>query len=249
MTGPQEQTAPVYEIRSLEKRYPGFYLAVPHLDLAGGEIFCLLGPSGAGKTTLLRMLNFLEAPSAGEIRYHDVRYNHQGAVPPREVMREITAVFQRPALLNTTVLRNIVYPLRIRHQPVPPDHLATLTRELGLEKLLRQPCRTLSGGEAQRVALARALIFRPRVLLLDEPTANLDPRNIQILETMVREYVRREKPVVVWITHNHFQAKRVADRVCLLEDGKIIEINTRQGFFENPAEQKTRDYLAGDLFY
>lgn len=249
MTGRNRPAGPAYEIRNLEKRYPGFRLAIPHLELTGGEIFCLLGPSGAGKTTLLRMLNFLEAPSQGEIRYRDIRHLPDSPAPPRAIMREITTVFQRPALLNTTVIRNIVYPLRLRGLPVPQDHLDSITRSLGLEKLLRQQCRTLSGGEAQRVALARALIFRPQVLLLDEPTANLDPRNIQILESMVREYVRQENPVVVWITHNHFQAKRVAGRVCLLEDGNVVEINTRQGFFEDPAQQKTRDYLAGDLFY
>ncbi len=238
-----------YRLIHLTKQYDPFKLDIPHIDLYAGQIFCLLGPSGAGKTTLLRLLNFLEPPTSGEIHYEGRMYGPDGNVPDITRMRSITTVFQRPALLNDTVYRNIVYPLKLRGQPVDPEHLDAIVEPLGLTDLLGQRCKTLSGGEAQRVALARALIFKPRVLLLDEPTANLDPRNIQILESMVRDYARRQKPTVVWITHNHFQAKRVGDRICLLEDGNIVEVNSREGFFEQPAQQKTRDFLDGNLFY
>ncbi|MGI5876208.1 MAG: ATP-binding cassette domain-containing protein, partial [Dethiobacteria bacterium] len=108
---------------------------------------------------------------------------------------------------------------------------------------------TLSGGEAQRVAMARALVFKPQVLLLDEPTANLDPNNIRIIEQMVTKYALEEKPTIVWITHNHFQAKRVGDRICLLEDGQIVEISSKNIFFNNPQQQRTKEFLSGEIFY
>jgi tungstate transport system ATP-binding protein len=86
-------------------------------------------------------------------------------------------------------------------------------------------------------------------LLLDEPTANLDPHNIKIIEAMVTDYGRKHKPVIVWITHNHFQAKRVGSRICFLEEGRIVEVNDKNTFFNKPVEERTREFLAGNLFF
>ncbi|MGI6038292.1 MAG: ABC transporter ATP-binding protein [Limnochordia bacterium] len=239
-----------YDIKNLVKRYPQFELSIPELTLVGGEVFSILGPSGAGKTTLLRLLNFLEQPDAGEVSFDGQTYRAGAYQPPLEVMREITTVFQRPALLSTTVWQNIIYPLKIRGLDIPHDEIESLMEQLGIAHLGHQSCTTLSGGEAQRVALARALVFKPKVLLLDEPTANLDPQNIKIIEEMVVKYVRQDhKPVVAWITHNHFQAKRVGDRICLIEDGQIVEVSPKEVFFEDPRAQRTKDFLAGNMFY
>jgi len=238
-----------YQLRRLLKKYPGFQLRIDDLSLYKGEIFCLLGPSGAGKTTLLRLLNFLEEPDQGEIVFEGRSYSSGSNTYPLEVMRKITTVFQRPALLKDSVWNNIIYPLKIRGQRARKEEIMPLVEELGISYLLRQRSATLSGGEAQRVAMARALVFKPRVLLLDEPTANLDPGNIKIIEHMVRKYAAEESPTVVWITHNHFQAKRVGDRVCLLEDGRIIEVSSKDTFFNNPVQQKTREFLSGEMFY
>lgn len=243
---------PSIYIKSLKKRYPGFELAIEELSFLKGEIFCILGPSGAGKTTLLRLLNFLEEPDEGEISLFDERYIFDGGSSNREPslvrMRGVTTVFQRPALLKDNVWNNIVYPLKIRKQKIDREYIMSLTEELGLTPLLKQKSATLSGGEAQRVALARSLVFKPGVLLLDEPTANLDPANIKIIEHMVSKYAREEKPTVVWITHNHFQAKRVGDKICLMDNGNIIEVNDKDAFFSNPRERKTREFLSGDMF-
>lgn len=243
--GGQERS---FYIRGLEKRYPGFELNIEKLTLYRGEIFCLLGPSGAGKTTLLRLLNFLEEPSRGEVFFRGYRFTPENYSPPLEVMRSITTVFQRPALLKEPVWNNIIYPLKIRRQSVNREEIMEVAEELGISNLLRQKCHTLSGGEAQRVALARALVFKPEVLLLDEPTANLDPTNIKIIEQMVTKYAAREKPTVVWITHNHFQAKRVGDRICLMDQGSIVEVNKNRNFFENPDSPKTWQFLNGEMF-
>ncbi len=238
-----------YYIRNLLKKYPGFELEIKDLSLFKGEIFCMLGPSGAGKTTLLRLLNFLEKAEEGEIIFEGRNFSYHSNTYPLEVMRKITTVFQRPALLKDSVWKNIIYPLKIRNQRVDKAEIMPLVEELGISHLLRQSSRTLSGGEAQRVAMARALVFKPRVLLLDEPTANLDPTNIKIIEQMVTKYAAEERPTVVWITHNHFQAKRVGDRTCLIDGGLIVEVSEKDTFFNNPEQQKTKAFLSGEMFF
>ncbi len=236
-------------IAGMTKIYPGFTLTIQDMSLYRGEIFCIIGPSGAGKTTLLRLLNFLEEPDSGELVMEGIKYTPGNFSPPLRTMRKITTVFQRPALLKDSVWNNIMYPLKIRKEKVNKDHVYAIVDELGIRSLLQQNTGTLSGGEAQRVALARALVFKPEILLLDEPTANLDPGNIEIIERMVAKYTEEEQPGVVWITHNHFQAKRVGHRICLIDEGTIVEINDKNTFFENPRHQTTKDFLAGKMFY
>jgi tungstate transport system ATP-binding protein len=109
--------------------------------------------------------------------------------------------------------------------------------------------RTLSGGELQRVALARALVLEPRVLLLDEPTANLDPANVRLIETLIREQRERAGTTVVLVTHNVFQARRLATRVALLLDGELVETAPAQVFFTAPQDPRTAAFMSGDLVY
>ncbi|MCK8817357.1 phosphate ABC transporter ATP-binding protein [Natroniella sulfidigena] len=211
-----------------------------------GEVFCLVGPSGAGKSTLLRLLNFLEAPDHGEIEFLDKVYN-QSKQPSLDIKRKVTTVFQRPALMSSSVVENIAYPLKIRGKDVNYEQIDQLLVKLGLEELKKQRADKLSGGEAQRVSLARALIFKPEVLLLDEPTSNLDPANIKIIEDIITDYIKNNKTTIVMVTHNLFQAKRLADRVGLLHDGDFIEVKEKEEFFNNPEQELTKDYLAGRL--
>lgn len=238
-----------FQINGLRKRYSGFELKIEKLSIFDGEIFCILGPSGAGKTTFLRLLNYLEKPDEGEVIWNGYRFTPESYTPSIKMMRQITTVFQRPALLKGNVWNNIVYPLKIRNQRVDKDYALELIEELGLGSLLKQNSSTLSGGEAQRVALARSLVFKPKVLLLDEPTANLDPNNIKTIEQMVTKYSEIEKPTIAWVTHNHFQAKRVGTRVCLIYEGSIVEVNDKTSFFTNPEHFKTQEFLSGNMFY
>lgn len=210
-----------------------------------------MGPSGSGKSTLLRLLNFLETPESGTITYNQTTYK-PNEIPDLATRREITTVLQRSALLKTTVWKNVVYPLKLRKVDVTSakrKEIESLLDYLGLVKLKNQRADTLSGGEAQRVAMARAIVFEPNVLLLDEPTSNLDPTNISILEKMIKRYIAKKNKSIIMVTHNILQAKRLADRVGLLYQGQMIEVDKKDKFFNNPTKEVTQKFLEGELIY
>lgn len=238
----------LYSLRRVTKAYNRrTVLNIAALDIRRGEILALVGPSGAGKSTLLRLLNFLESPTAGKIALDDFTLN--GALPPLEIQRRVTTVFQQPILLNRSVMENVAYGLHLRRQrKVRATVLAELTR-VGLETLANAPARTLSGGEQQRVALARALAIRPEVLLLDEPTANLDPGNVALIEQIVRTVNREQGVTIVLVTHNVFQARRLAHRTAVMLDGSIIEIGDTETLFTTPADPRTGAFLRGEMVY
>ena len=120
---------------------------------------------------------------------------------------------------------------------------------MGLGDLAKQHARTLSGGEAQRVALARAMILQPDALLLDEPTANLDPYNVGLIEQIVTRLNREHGTTIVLVTHNVFQAKRISHRAAFLLDGKIVEVADTETFFESPKDPRTGAFVRGDMVY
>jgi tungstate transport system ATP-binding protein len=239
----------IYQLRDVTKEYDGRrVLGVDHLDIRRGEIFALVGPSGAGKSTLLRLLNFLEPPTTGRIRFLDNQFN-PGRSMPLKLSRRVTTVFQRPLLLNRSVCANVSYGLRLRGQRNSAHRVETALDQVGLRDMARQPARTLSGGEAQRVALARAMVLRPDVLLLDEPTANLDPYNVGLIEDIIGRLNREHGTTLVLVTHNVFQAKRLAHRVALLLEGQIVEITTVDTFFESPRDPRTAAFVRGEMVY
>lgn len=238
----------VYEISGLRKSYDGrSVLDIDHLEIDAGEILAIVGPSGSGKSTLLQILNFLRSPNSGKVRYFGSDINIDDV--PLEVQRSVTTVFQRPSLLTGSVAANILFGLRLRGERDGRDALNKLLEKVGLTHLARKSALTLSGGEAQRVALARALILKPQVLLLDEPTANLDPYNVELIRSVVRDLNRNQRTTIVLVTHNVFQAHRLSDRVALLLNGKIIETADTHTFFENPADARTRSFVRGDMVW
>jgi len=240
---------PIYQLRDVTKAYNGRrVLQVNHLDIHRGEIFALVGPSGAGKSTLLRLLNFLEPPTSGRIRFLEAEFGPNQPVP-LELRRRVTTVFQRPILLGRNVWANVAYGLRLRGQRDSALQVEMALEQVGLKALARQRARTLSGGEAQRVALARAMVIQPDVLLLDEPTANLDPYNVGLIEDIVREHNRERGTSIVLVTHNVFQAKRLAHRVALLLEGQIIEIADVDVFFEASRDPRTSAFVRGEMVY
>lgn len=238
---------PVFSIQAVQKSYAGRKVVdIQHLDVYGGEILAVVGPSGAGKSTLLRLLNFLEYPDGGGLTYAGVTVT---PVLPLALRRQVTMVFQRPLLLNASVSTNVAYGLRLRGQHGDHERVLDLLQRMGLEKLKRAPARSLSGGEMQRVALARALVVDPKVLLLDEPTANLDPYNIGLIEEVVRQTNINHGTTVILVTHNVFQARRLAGRVALILNGQIIETADTRTFFENPADKRTSAFVKGEMIY
>ena len=239
----------VYQLRDVTKEYDGrCVLQVDHLDIRQGEIFALVGPSGAGKSTLLRLLNFLESPTSGCIRFMNADFTSSRPMPMK-LIRRVTTVFQRPLLLNRSVRANVNYGLRLRGQRDSGRRVEAALEDVGLEHMARQRARTLSGGEAQRVALARAIVLRPDVLLLDEPTANLDPYNVGLIEDIVQGLNREQGITLVLVTHNVFQAKRLAHRVALLLEGQVVEVSDVETFFESPRDARTAAFVRGEMVY
>lgn len=241
--------APVYRLRNVSKCYGSrCVLRIQALDILSGEILAIVGPSGAGKSTLLRLLNFLEPATAGEIQFLDHSFGAQQPMP-LALRRRVTTVFQRPTLLKRSVYANVAYGLRVRGKRNAGALIEDTLDRVGLADLADQPARTLSGGEAQRVALARAMVIGPAVLLLDEPTANLDPYNVGLIESIVGELNRKQNTTVVLVTHNIFQARRLAHRVAFMLEGEIIEVADTDDFFNNPLDRRTDAFVRGEMIY
>ncbi|MBI3914682.1 MAG: ATP-binding cassette domain-containing protein [Chloroflexi bacterium] len=237
----------VYRIRGLKKEYADRVVVdIEQLDIHTGEFLVIVGPSGAGKSTLLRLLNFLEPPTSGEIYFQDQLLG--ASSPLLEWRRRVTTVFQRPILLRARVRENIVLGLSFRDERAD-DRIEKILARVGLSAFAQQPAHKLSGGELQRVALARALVINPSVLLLDEPTANLDPYNVGMIEEIVREHNRAQRTTVVLVTHNIFQARRLGTRVGLMLGGRLIEVNATNAFFNSASDPRTAAFVRGEMIY
>lgn len=249
MTDLMPASEPLYRLRDLGMQYGNrWVLDIRNLEIMPGEVLAVVGPSGSGKSTLLRLLNFLETPTRGAIEFQGQSFG-EGKTMPLVLRRRVTTVFQRPMLLDRSVWDNVLYGLRLRSQNGAHSHIHQVLEEVGAIELAKQRARTLSGGEAQRVALARALVLDPDVLLLDEPTANLDPYNVGLIENIIRQRNREQGMAMVLVTHNVFQAHRLAQRVVFLLDGKVVEIAETEQFFESPSDPRTLAFVRGEMVY
>ena len=219
-----------------------------------GELLVLLGPSGCGKSTTLRLIAGLEEPQAGRVRIDD-----EDVTPLPAHRRDVAFVFQRPTFLpHRTVAENIAYPLACRdlngldllRGRFKPEHLGAAdswARRLSVDSLLDRYPDKLSGGEAQRVALARSLVKASRVLLLDEPLANIDVQLRHALRSeilRIRELAREERgSALVYVTHDQEDALMLGDRVALMRDGRIVQIGTPADLYRDPADLFTAQFL------
>lgn len=211
------------------------------LTLEQGPRTVVMGPNGAGKSLLLRLLHGLLTPSTGEVRWGS-------ALPTEAVRRRQALVFQRPVLLRRTVGANLRFVLRLRRCP-GTERAQRLDRVLalaGLTDLVDRPARALSSGEQQRLALARALILEPEVLLLDEPTASLDPAAVGEIEALIEAAQGRATKIVL-VTHDVGQARRLADEVIFLHRGRLVEYTPAAEFFTQPHSAQAQAYLEGRL--
>jgi tungstate transport system ATP-binding protein len=235
-----------YRLTGVSRRLgDAFRLRIDDLTVRRGEVLALLGPTGAGKTTLLRLLTGVEYADAGDIEFNGEAL---GRETPLSRIRHITMVHQRPILLSGSVEANVAYGLRVRRL-ASDAKVEEVLHCLGLSQLARHDARSLSGGQIQLVALARTLVLEPEVLLLDEPTANLDAAYVAQVEQVIREIQARQGMTVVWATHNLHQARRVSHQVALLLAGSIVEVGENAAFFTDPKDQRTAAFIQGKMAY
>lgn len=210
------------------------------LTLEPGPVTVILGPNGAGKSLLLRLCHGLLEPSRGVV--HWAGNDLPGA------SRRQAFVFQRPVLLRRSAAANLDYALAVRGEPRRDRsaRVAAALERVGLSALGRRPARALSIGEQQRLALARAWLLDPEVLFLDEPTASLDPAATHEVERLVMDFSRRNVKIVL-TTHDLGQARRLAGEVVFLHRGRLVEQTAAEEFFDQPASEEGRAFLAGRL--
>ena len=210
--------------------------------MEGGKIIVYLGVNGAGKTTLMRILAGLENPDSGQILF-----NNQNTDP--KTLRQVsTLVFQKTAMFTMNVYDNLAYGLKIRN--VKKEEIAKRIPEalqaVRLSGFEKRRAKKLSGGEQQRIALARAFLLDSSVLLLDEPTANLDPNSAIIIEkAIIRK--KNSQRIIIMATHNLNQARRMADEIVHIHNGEIVEVAKSEDFFEHPKSEITRKFINGEL--
>jgi len=212
------------------------------LELAGGKVIVLLGVNGAGKTTLMRIMAGLENADSGQLLINNKN------IDCKALRKVSTLVFQKSAMFSTNVYSNLAYGLRIRK--VPKDEIkqkiAEALQAVRLSGFEKRRAKKTSGGEQQRLALARAFLLESHILLLDEPTANLDPNSAAIIEKAIVSKKSAER-IIVMATHNLTQARRVGNEIVHIHDGNIVEVADPTDFFENPKSEISRKFVNGEL--
>lgn len=199
------------------------------LFFESGKIHGILGPNGSGKSTMMKIMAGLIFPTHGEVLY-------DGDPATNDTLGAITYSSHRPTLFSRTVFENIAYPLKIRKRP--KDEIQSIVTELldefEISNIQNQNAKKISGGESQKTALARALSFAPKVLFLDEPTANIDPKSIKLMEAALLRRKASQGLTVIIITHNLSQAFRICDNLTFLDQGACLYSGTPQGLIESP---------------
>ncbi len=222
---------------------------VSGIDLAirRGEIFSIIGPSGSGKTTLLRLIDLLDRPTRGSIMFEDS--STEGPEHERRaIRRRMAMVFQKPGVLNATVEQNVAFGLEFRGMQKDRVHerVTSALEMVGLSGLSQRRALTLSGGEMQRVAIARAIVTGPEVLLLDEPTANLDPLSTGIIENLIVRVNRERKTTVILATHDMGQGQRLASRIGVMMDGHLVQTGEIYDIFYHPVNRPIATFVGID---
>ena len=209
-----------------------------NITIQSKGITVIMGPNGSGKSVLVRLLHGLLTPTTGYISYNNNSLD-------KSIRRRQAMVFQTPTLLRRTVLSNIAFADSINGK-TDLAHCKILLNLLGLKAFQSYPAQLLSAGEKQRLALARALVLKPFILFLDEPTANLDPASIQLIEEIVQN-ANKSGVKIIFITHDIGQAKRIADDIIFLNKGEILEYTETNLFFQTPQTKETAAYLDGNI--
>lgn len=233
---------PLLELEGVSQRYGEHWvLKRVSFSFTAGKVYGIIGPNGAGKSTLLRIMTAMEKPREGRVFWE--------GQPLHQPAGDITCMWQKPYLFQSRVRDNILYGLKIRGWPQAQQEkrLSDILERFRLADISSKFADRLSGGEGARVALARAVAPRPRLLVLDEPAANLDPAHTLSLETALLEICAEEGLTVVMVTHDMFQAKRVAHETLFLSEGVLEEWGPTAQIFHHPQAKKTRRFISGEL--
>jgi tungstate transport system ATP-binding protein len=233
------------EIKGIDKNYRALKaLDSVSLEAKSGKIIVLIGVNGAGKTTLMRIIAGLEEPSMGSISFNGQSMNAKG------LRKLATMVFQRTAMFNRSVYDNVAFGLKVRGEEDQEiaEKVPQVLHLVGLANFEKRKARKTSGGEQQRISLARAFLLNPRILLLDEPTANLDPNSAMIIERAITSR-KREDEIIIIATHNLAQARRLGDEIIHIYNGRIVERSGPDEFFNNPRSEITKKFINGELEY
>ena len=210
------------EIAQVSKKYHGNpILRDCSFAFAGGLTYTLQGPNGSGKSTLFRILALLEAPDAGKISYLE---NDRVLENTLALRRRLTLVLPRTGIFNTTVFKNVAYGLKVRGitRPEIEEQVNDALLAVGLGHKKRQRALELSSGETKRLGIARAMVINPEVFLLDEPTANIDPANTEIIEDIILKMKQERQATILMITHDPAQAQRLGDELLFLKNGRLL---------------------------
>lgn len=228
---PGGRTIEVYTLKSIKKSYEDkTVLDIESLSFESGLLYCIVGPNGSGKTTLMKLLAFLEEPSGGTIHFKGRAFQKHSRIP-LEMRRSVSMVMQDHYLFDGLVAGNLSYGLKLRRVPAHSIGMSVSSalRSVGLGGFENRRSNALSAGEGKRVAIARSLVLKPEILLLDEPTANIDKRNSEMIEEIIT-HLKPEGMTVIMTTHDFDQAYRLSDNVVSLLGGKIVDVSPENIF-------------------
>jgi tungstate transport system ATP-binding protein len=232
-------------LQNLGQQYKGQYvLKNVNLEIDRGDVLAIIGPTGAGKTTLMRLLDLLEPPAAGQIYFDGMAVTRSGS-HQLKTRRRMSYVQQKPVVFSMSVYDNIACGLKWRHgkKEVIRQRVEDALELVDLADYRNRDARTLSGGETQRVAIARALVTEPEVLLLDEPTANLDPISVSKIEDILTRIIKEKKTTMVMATHDMSQGQRLASRIGVLINGELLQVGNPNEIFWAPTSKQVAEFV------